>query len=148
MSDSATPLVGEISAQQASRSRGSANARTKYIVGGLFALLIVVAAVMTMTGGSGNGGGDGEVFTIPAGAYKNITTPGIDSAIVLPTVFVLKKDDTAAITIVNNDTVDHRARPFLVGAGQTYTQRFPEPGQYAINCSVNAAESITVTVEG
>ena len=61
---------------------------------------------------------------------------------------IFVEDDTAAITIVNNDTVDHRAGPFLVGAGQTYTQRFPEPGQYAINCSVNAAESITVTVEG
>jgi len=148
MSEPSTPLVGEISAQQAGRSRGGANAKTKYIVAGLFGLLIIVAAVMTMTGGSGSGSGDGEVFTIPAGAYENITTPGIDSAIVLPTVFVFKKGDAAAITIVNNDAVDHRAGPFLVGAGQTYTQRFPEPGQYAINCSVNAVESITVTVEG
>ena len=44
--------------------------------------------------------------------------------------------------------VAQRAGPFLVGPGQTYVQRFPNPGVYPIACTVNAAESIVVTVEG
>ena len=36
---------------------------------------------------------------------------------------------------------------FLVGPGQTYVQTFPSPGTYPINCTVNADESIVVTVE-
>lgn len=145
MSQTITPLVGDV-VDRTGPSRRGANAKTKMVVAAVVGVLVLLAAFMTWNGGSG--GGNGQIFTIQEGTYKSITTPGIDTAITLPTVFLFKKGDDASITIVNNDIVDHRAGPFLVGAGQTYTQRFPEPGQYAINCSVNAAESITVTVEG
>lgn len=116
------------------------------------AIAVLVAAIVVLAGfmswNRGSGGAEGLVYTIPAGSYERVAIPGIDSAIQIPTQIVFKKGDDASITIVNKDVVDHRAGPFLVGAGQTYVQRFPEPGEYAINCSVDASESIIVTVEG
>jgi len=35
----------------------------------------------------------------------------------------------------------------VVLPGQTYIQRFPNPGEFNIACTVDPAESITVTVK-
>jgi hypothetical protein len=40
----------------------------------------------------------------------------------------------------------HRAGPFLVGPGQTYVQRFTEPGRYPVICTVDPLETVVVTV--
>lgn len=90
---------------------------------------------------------EGLVFVIPAGAKARVARPTIDSAIAIPTDIRFAADEPAVITIRNLDDVAHRAGPFLVDAGQTYTQRFPGPGRYPIACSVNPLESIVVTVE-
>ena len=140
------PLVREFDAGRDQSTRRGTSKRTKIVIAAVTSVLVVLAAIAAWSGGSD--GGEGMVFVIPEGAYKNVSTPGIDSAILLPTRIEFNRDDEAAITIVNNDVIDHRAGPFLVGAGQTYTQRFPEPGQYQIDCTVNSAESIVVTVEG
>lgn len=89
----------------------------------------------------------GMVFTIPEGS-KNRVIPQMESAIQIPTDIVFTGNDEAAITIINEDDVTHRAGPFLIGPGQTYIQRFEEPGAYPIACTVDPAESIVVTVEG
>ncbi|MGE3798137.1 MAG: hypothetical protein AB7G88_09860 [Thermomicrobiales bacterium] len=89
----------------------------------------------------------GMVFTIPEGS-KNRVIPQMESAIQIPTDIVFTRNDEAAITIINEDDVTHRAGPFLIGPGQTYIQRFDEPGAYPIACTVDPAESIVVTVEG
>jgi plastocyanin len=43
--------------------------------------------------------------------------------------------------------VANRAGPWVIGAGQTYSIRFDKPGVYEYVCSVDAAESVTITVE-
>ena len=40
------------------------------------------------------------------------------------------------------------SRTFSGWPGQTFTQRFPEPGRYPIVCTVDPLESVVVTVEG
>lgn len=94
------------------------------------------------------GGDEGLVFVIPAGARAEVAVPTIDSAIAIPTKILFRAGEAAVITIHNEDTVPHRAGPFVVGAGQTLVQRFPNPGEYPIACSVDPLESIVVTVEG
>jgi hypothetical protein len=88
----------------------------------------------------------GLVFVIPAGAANAVGGSTLLSAIDMPTQIRFEKGETAAITIRNDDIVPLRAGPFLVGPGHTYTQRFPDPGEYPIACTVNPEESITVTV--
>jgi hypothetical protein len=112
-------------------------------------LLVVTALVLVgVRGFAGDGGstGPGLVFTIPLGAQATVPA-GLKSAVDIPRDIVFTKGETAKITVVNNDTVTHLAGPFLVGAGQTFVQTFPSPGRYPITCTVNADESIVVTVQ-
>lgn len=88
----------------------------------------------------------GLVFVIPYGSSQRVPA-GQLSAVDVPTDIVFKRGETAKITVINNDMVTHLAGPFLVGPGQTYVQTFPSPGTYPITCTVNADESIVVTVE-
>ncbi len=88
----------------------------------------------------------GLIFVIPYGSAQRVPA-GQLSAVDVPTNIVFKRGEAAKITVINNDSVTHLAGPFLVGPGQTYVQTFPSPGTYPINCTVNADESIVVTVE-
>ena len=90
---------------------------------------------------------DGLVFEIPAGAAQELAAPAIDSAIDIPVDIVFAQGETAMISIVNHDAVANRAGPWVIGAGQTLTMRFDEPGVYDYLCTVDAAESVTITVE-
>ena len=110
-------------------------------------MAIVLILASLVTGQWGMSEPEGLVFVIPAGAKASLARPGYDSAIAIPTDIRFGPDDVPVITVRNLDDVTHRAGPFLVGAGQTYIQRFPEPGQYPIACSVDPLESIVVTVE-
>lgn len=89
---------------------------------------------------------EGLVFVIPAGASESIDMPTIDSAIEIPTDIRFGADDVAVIQVRNEDTVANRAGPWVVGPGQTYTARFDRAGTYQFDCTVNDAESVTVTV--
>lgn len=112
-----------------------------------FGLLIAVLGLGGIIGSIGNDVPNGGLlFVIPAGAVDRVAEPGIDSAIQIPTAIQFAAGEPAAITIRNEDIVTHRAGPFLVGAGQTYTQSFREPGTYPILCTVDPSESIVVTV--
>jgi hypothetical protein len=120
----------------------------------LAAALGLLVAVLGLGGIAGSIGADDEpvsgglLFVIPAGAAAQVVAPGIDSAIQIPTAIQFNPGEPAAITIRNDDSVTHRAGPFLVGAGQTYTQSFRRPGTYPIVCTVDPSESIVVTVFG
>jgi hypothetical protein len=89
---------------------------------------------------------DGLVFVIPAGAAERLEMPTIDSAIDIPVDIRFGPTDVPSITIVNQDTTMNRAGPWLVDAGQTYRLKFDKPGVYQFDCSVDASESVTVTV--
>lgn len=93
-------------------------------------------------------GPGGLLFVIPAGSAARLEEPGVESAITLPTLIRFRPGETAAISVRNDDTVVHRAGPFVVGPGETFTMRFPAPGEYPVTCTVNPAESIRVIVEG
>lgn len=114
---------------------------------GVFALCLLVLVGWRSGWLLGTGEPEGLVFTIPAGAKDRIEQPTIDSAVEIPTRIRFAAGEPAVITVRNLDDVAHRAGPFLVEAHQTYTQRFPEPGEYPIACSVNPLESVVVTVE-
>jgi hypothetical protein len=117
------------------------------LIGALGFALIIVGAVLGVALLQDDGGElEGMVFTIPEGS-RNRVIPELESAVTIPTDIRFGPDDEAAITIVNEDSVAHRAGPFLVGAGQTYVQRFDAPGEYPIACTVDPAESVVVTVE-
>lgn len=88
----------------------------------------------------------GLVFVIPDGAAARFAIPTIDSAIAIPTDIRFGPGETARITVRNEDEVANRAGPWVVGPGQTYTARFDEPGVYEFVCTVDASESVTVTV--
>lgn len=138
-----TPLVRD--ASEASSGRGF-SARMAFLLGGValaaVALLVVAGSLLGLFGPKQD---EGLVFVIPAGA--NVERPGFDSAIAVPTDIRFKAGEPAVITVRNLDDETQRAGPFLVGPGQTYVQRFPEPGSYPIACSVNPLESVVVTVE-
>ncbi|MEZ4561441.1 MAG: hypothetical protein R2853_01720 [Thermomicrobiales bacterium] len=108
-------------------------------------LLLATGAI---TGRTGLAPAPGLHFTIPAGASNTIARPGFDSAIAIPTDIRFASPAEAVITIQNLDDVEHRAGPFLVGARQTFVQRFPEPGRYPVVCTVDPLETVVVTVEG
>jgi hypothetical protein len=107
------------------------------------ALALGLFAALTRQAGTG---GEGLVFIIPAGTV--VERPTIDSALEIPTDIRFKPGETAVITVRNDDRISHRAGPWVVAPGQTLVQRFPEPGSYFMACSVDPAESVTVTVEG
>lgn len=89
---------------------------------------------------------EGLVFVIPAGAAERLEMPTIDSAIDIPVDIRFGPNDVAKITIINEDSTMNRAGPWLVDAGQRYTLKFDKPGVYQFDCTVDASESVTVTV--
>ncbi len=91
--------------------------------------------------------GEGLHFEIPVGAATT-QVPTIDSPIAIPTRIRFTVDQPAVLTIRNNDSVANRARPWVIGPGQTFSATFDEPGTYEYTCSVDAAESVAITVEG
>lgn len=107
----------------------------------------LLLATGVITGRSGPASTTGLYFEIPAGASANVARPGFDSAIPIPTDIRFASPEEAVITIKNLDDVQHRAGPFVVGARQTFVQRFPEPGRYPILCTVDPLETVVVTVE-
>jgi hypothetical protein len=89
---------------------------------------------------------EGLSFVIPKGAGAAVNNDTLKSAIKLPTEITFQPDEEAAISVKNEDSVPLRAGPFVVLPGQTYTQRFPNPGEFNIACTVDPEESITVWV--
>lgn len=124
--------------------------RGRMLVIGLLALVLVggVAGIFLLSGRMAQQSTQGLVFTIPAGASETLARPGWDSAIAIPTDIRFDSPAEAVITVKNLDSVTQRAGPFLVGPGQTFTQRFPEPGRYPIVCTVDPLETVVVTVAG
>lgn len=117
---------------------------TTVVVGG-GGLALLVAALFS---DRWNGGDEpvGLSFVIPKGAGAAVNNDTMKSAITLPTEITFQPGDEAAISVTNEDSVPLRAGPFVVLPGQTYTQRFPNPGKFDIACTVDPAESITVWV--
>jgi hypothetical protein len=111
------------------------------------ALAGLLLAAGVVTGRAGSPPSDGLHFTIPTGAKAGVARPGFDSAIPIPTDIRFASPAEAVITVQNLDDIEHRAGPFLVGAGQTFVQRFPEPGRYPLVCTVDPLETVVVTVE-
>lgn len=115
-----------------------------------FALLVSILALGGFVPPSGSGADPapgGLVYVIPAGRAQTLSEPGVESALAIPTDLRFASVETASITVRNDDTVTHRAGPFVVAAGQTFVQRFRKAGTYPFVCTVDPAESIVVTVE-
>jgi hypothetical protein len=112
------------------------------------AALVLVGALGGVSAFWGEAEPEGLVFVIPAGAAERLEMPTIDSAIDIPIDIRFGPNDDARITIINEDSTMNRAGPWLVDAGQTYRLKFDKPGVYQFDCSVDASESVTVTVTG
>lgn len=134
-------------APAAVRARRRQRQRLLLVAAGITGLLLVLmlGGVARFWEGSGAGG---LVFVIPQGAAAQLDQPMIDSAIAIPTDIRFGPGDDARITIRNEDSTTNRAGPWVVMPGQTYTVGPLPPGEYFYNCTVDAAESVTVTVVG
>src|SRR5690606_5362748 len=86
----------------------------------------------------------GMTLVIPEGSAAKLDYPTIDSAIEVPTKMVFERGEV--LTIRNEDTAANRAGPWVLAAGETLRMRFDTPGEYFYLCTVDAAESVTVTV--
>lgn len=109
-------------------------------------LVVVVTGIIIMNRSDIETAG-GLEFVIPYGASETVEVPTINSVIEIPTKIVFSADETAAITIRNNDSVANRAGPWVIGPGQSYSIRFDNPGEYFFACSVDPLESVSVVVE-
>ncbi len=114
----------------------------------LAVVVVFVGAIAIATNRAGSDDDPGLLFVIPAKASDLVAVPTIDSAIEIPTDIQFGPGDVARITVRNDDTVANRAGPWVIGPGQTYTARFDNPGVYEFECTVDASESVTVTVTG
>lgn len=113
---------------------------------GIGGLALLIAALFSNRWRSKDEPGEGLTFVIPKGAGAAVNNSTLVSAVKLPTAITFEPGDEAAISVRNEDTVPLRAGPFVVLPGQTYIQRFPNPGEFVIDCAVDPTESITVTV--
>ncbi|GIW04863.1 MAG: hypothetical protein KatS3mg059_1483 [Thermomicrobiales bacterium] len=142
----ASPELVNPRGMQRAAQRGHARALTV----GLLSLLLGVVMVLlgaNLLRSAPESHNEGLLFVIPPGSAARLSEPGVESAITLPTLIRFGPGETAAISVRNDDTVVHRAGPFVVGPGETFTMRFPAPGEYPVTCTVNPAESIRVIVE-
>ena len=141
----------EVAGQQVATRSPRLDRRQRWgLVALSFGLLVSILALGGFVLPSGSGADPvpgGLVYVIPAGRAESLSDPGVDSALAIPTDIRFASTETASITIRNDDTVTHRAGPFVVAAGQRFVQRFREAGTYPIVCTVDPAESIVVTVE-
>lgn len=133
----------------AAQSDAGGSGRTTRTIALVVAVVLLIAAAglfawVTFVGGDEDE--QGLVFVIPAGSKTRIV-PELQSAVDVPNDIYFGPGDVAKITVVNNDDVTHRAGPFLVAGGQTFTQKFDRVGEYPIACSVDPADSVVVKVE-
>lgn len=148
MEDSASSTT--ISPKHAPSTSFRRRARRRYLTIGMgfVAIVVVLLGVQALTSRYQSSPDGGLHFVIPDGASKDLNVPTIDSAIEVPTRIVFKPGEPAILTIRNDDSVANRAGPWVIGAGQTYTAKFNQPGTYEYACAVDPAESVTVIVEG
>jgi hypothetical protein len=130
-------------------ARGRVYRRGGYIMIALLLVVTLLSVIYVITNRHNEDlANSGLQFVIPNGASETVAIPTINSAIAIPTSIVFKPGEPAVLSIRNEDSVANRAGPWVVGPGQTYTAKFDKPGVYKYVCSVNAAESVTITVEG
>lgn len=109
--------------------------------------LLLVIAVLSLGGIAllwDGGEQEGMILVIPPGSAATLDYPTIDSAIEVPTDLVFERGEV--LTIRNDDTVANRAGPWVLAAGESLRMRFDTPGEFFYLCSVDASESVTVTV--
>jgi hypothetical protein len=121
------------------------------LVGGAAIALVVLAASGVRLGsGDDEGAADklGVVLTNPYGTYQRVMQ-WKDPAVEFPPEIRFARGEVAAITIRNEDYLAYRVGPFVVGPGQTYTQRFPRPGTYVFDCAIETVDGMGgMTEEG
>jgi len=116
------------------------------VVGAIAGAVLLIAVGIILLQQTATENDPGLLFEIPAGASANVPA-GLISAVDIPREIIFRDGDTAKITVINHDSVTHLAGPFVVAAGETYVQSFPNRGIFPINCAVNPEESIVVKVE-
>ena len=139
------PVTAPIELEEDPKKRTRRRFLTDLAVGGV-GLALLVAALFSYKW-NGKKKPEGRTFVIPKGAGVAVDNSTLVSAITLPTEITFEPGEKAAISVTNEDSVPLRAGPFVVLPGQTYIQRFPNPGEFNIACTVDPAESITVTVK-
>jgi hypothetical protein len=142
MTDIAAPeMIEPESPAVAPRALGRPQ-RLLIAVGAIGLLLVVSLGGFALLWDGGDVGG--LTLVIPDGAAATLDYPTIDSAIAVPTELVFDRGEV--LTIRNEDTAANRAGPWVLGAGETLRMKFDTPGEYSYLCTVDASESVTVTV--
>lgn len=125
------------------RRRTPARSRSVLIAVGILGVIATLSlgGIAVLWDGPDAGG---TILVIPEGAAATLDYPTLDTAIDVPTDMVFEQGQV--LTIRNEDTVANRAGPWVLAAGETLRMKFDTPGEYFYLCSVDAAESVTVTV--
>lgn len=112
---------------------------------------LLVLLVLAACGGSdptGPGARDAVVgaadfeYTIPAGTGERLDRG--EEIELLPAVIQARVGQT--IRIVNDDDRDYLLGPFPIGAGQTLTQEFTQPGTFIGECVVHPSGQLVLEV--
>ena len=121
----------------------SSRSRRLLLAIGVFGLLAVVSlggVALIWDGGAP----EGTTFVIPDGAAATLDYPTVDTAIEVPTDLVFEQGEV--LTIRNEDSAANRAGPWVLAGGETLRMKFDTSGEYFYLCTVDEAESVTVTV--
>lgn len=116
----------------------------------------IVAATIVAVALAGCGGGDGSLavdtpvgdvaadhaYLIPAGTGELIDAG--EPVEILPGELTVRVGEV--LRIVNEDDRGHLVGPFYVGAGETLSQRFTEPGEFEGVCSVHPSGRLVLEV--
>jgi len=118
-------------------------------VGAVVVVLMLVGAAIAVVvamggdGGNGNAGADYEVVIAPGTAALADTGQEIEF---FPPGFTMRVGQTLVIRNLDNTTAT--IGPFTVGAGETLTKRFTEPGVIEGYCSYTDGERSFFEVVG
>jgi hypothetical protein len=118
--------------------------RALLLVSGAVVCLLVAAAAWAAFAPLPRGPREVE-YVIPKGTGDGTETHG--NIGMLPARLQLTLGVRDIVIVKNDDAVEQRFGPVLLGPGQTYRLPFNAPGRYQFACSASQGEHIVVTVD-
>lgn len=111
------------------------------VVLGVLALALAAIVFIVSAGGDGDG-----TSTRPKAQVIRVVVPpgGPTGASLVPDRLAVRVGDS--LVIENRDGRQHQVGPYVVGAGQTLRQTFPDPGTYVGACTVNVSGRVEIIV--
>lgn len=126
------------------RSFADARRRTMRRLVGAFGVLLVLAVLVPLVVGAFHRSAPGKEFryTIPAGTVERLQRG--EDVDVIPAIIELRTQDT--LVIENQDTSSFLFGNFSIRAGETFSHRFAQPGDYTSDCTLHRSGAVQILV--